>query len=307
MSSSFNPFASGSLNMDSVNESLKGLTSSISPFARRTGRLIQERLGNAEEITELPQEYVDLEKRVDALKAVHTKLLAVTSQYSHEGYDYPPNLRESFVDLSRTVSEKVQTLAQAQTAAEAQAALTSTSKHAPKTFAHAISRASLSASHQLPMSDPLGVALEKYAVAEERVGEAQLAQDSLISSRFNAAFTTSLNTSLKMADRARRKVTNARLSLDAAKTTARTARPERQDAARVEVEQAEDDFVAATEEAVSTMKSVLDTPEPLRNLTDLVAAQLAYHKASFEILSELAPEIDQLQTEQENKYREATA
>ncbi|KAK9330493.1 BAR domain-containing family protein [Lipomyces starkeyi] len=305
-----NPFQQipASINMDSVNQSFRGLTSSFQPFARRTGRLIQERLGNADEITELPQEYLELEKRVDALKAVHVKLLAVTSQYSHEGYDYPPNLRESFVDLSRTVSERVQTLAQAQSAAEAQAALTrSTTKHAPKTFAHAISRASLSSAHQLPITDPLGVALEKYAVAEERVGEAQLAQDSLINSRFNSAFQNTLGTSIKFADRARRKVTNARLNLDAAKTAARSARPEKQDAARVEVEQAEDEFVAATEEAVSVMKNVLDTPEPLRNLADLIAAQLAFHKAAFEMLSELAPEIDQLQVEQEAKYRETTS
>ncbi|KAK9478094.1 BAR domain-containing family protein [Lipomyces japonicus] len=302
-----NPFnnVSSNINFDSVNESLRGITSSFSPFARRTGRLIQERLGNADEITELPQEYLDLEKRVDALKAVHNKLLAVTSQYGHEGYDYPPNLRESFADLSRSVSERVQTLAQAQSAAEAQAALTrSITKSAPKTFAHAISRAALSASHQLPITDPIGVSLEKYAVAQERVGEAQLAQDSLITSRFNAALTTSLTTSLKFADRARRNVTNARLSLDAAKTSARTAKPEKQDAARVEVEQAEDEFVAATEEAVSVMKNVLDTPDLLSNLSDLIAAQLAYHKTSYEILSEIAPEIDQISSEQASKFNE---
>jgi hypothetical protein len=43
--------------------------------------------------------------------------------------------------------------------------------------------------------------------------------------------------------KARRAVQNARLSLDAAKSSARNARPERQDAAKVEVEQAEDAFV----------------------------------------------------------------
>ncbi|KAK9453929.1 DIE2/ALG10 family-domain-containing protein [Dipodascopsis uninucleata] len=304
-----NPFnnLTNNINMDSVNQSLRGLTSTISPFARRTGRLIQERLGNADEITELPQEYIDLEKRVDALKTVHTKLLSVTSQYGHEGYDYPPNLKESFADISRQVSERVQTLAQAQSAAEAQAALLkgNTSKNAPKTFAHAISRAALAAAHQLPITDPVGVALEKYAVAQERVGEAQLAQDSLIVSRFNSALQTSLNTSFKFADRARKNVTNARLSLDAAKTSARNAKPERQDALRVEVEQAEDEFVAATEEAVSVMKNVLETPELLRNLADLIAAQLAFHKAAYEMLSELAPEIDQLQADHESKYSEA--
>lgn len=44
---------------------------------------------------------------------------------------------------------------------------------------------------------------------------------------------------------------------------------------------------------------VLDTPEPLRNLADLIAAQLEFHKKSYEILSELAPAVDALQVEQE--------
>lgn len=48
---------------------------------------------------------------------------------------------------------------------------------------------------------------------------------------------------------------------------------------------------------------VLDTPEPLRNLSELVAAQLEFHKRSWEILSELAPTIDGLQEEHEAAYR----
>ena len=46
-------------------------------------------------------------------------------------------------------------------------------------------------------------------------------------------------------------------------------------------------------------QQVLDTPEPLRNLAELIAAQLEYHKKAYEILSELAPVVDQLQVEQE--------
>ena len=48
-------------------------------------------------------------------------------------------------------------------------------------------------------------------------------------------------------------------------------------------------------------QQVLDTPEPLRNLADLIAAQLEYHKKAYEILSELAPVVDGLQVEQEVK------
>lgn len=209
--------------------------------------------------------------------------------------------------MSKTIQERVTTLSQAQSASEAQAILTRPiDQKDHKTLNHALSRAALSGSVALSNSEPLSVALEKLAVAEAKVGDARLGQDALISSRFNSAFSATLNTSLKIVTKARKNVQNARLTLDAAKSVARSAKPERQVAARVEVEQAEDEFVAATEEAVSVMKNFLDNPEPLRNVSDFVAAQLAYHKASVEILNQLLPEIDELQSEQESKYRESS-
>lgn len=54
--------------------------------------------------------------------------------------------------------------------------------------------------------------------------------------------------------------------------------------------------------ANAALNQVLDTPEPLRNLADLIAAQLEFHKKSYEILSELAPSVDALQVEQEVSF-----
>lgn len=53
-------------------------SASFSPFAQRTQQMIREQLGQAEDRTQLPDEYIELEKRVDALKLVHQKLLQVT-------------------------------------------------------------------------------------------------------------------------------------------------------------------------------------------------------------------------------------
>ncbi|KAI9761103.1 MAG: hypothetical protein M4579_001255 [Chaenotheca gracillima] len=295
-----------------------------------TQQYVKEQFGQAEDKTTLPPDYVELEKRVDALKQVHQKMLQVTSQYSNEAYDYPPNIRESFGDLGRTISEKAQLLSNATSPAEAQAAITAppSAKPQPKTFSHAIARASLASSstlqqhHEGTGEDPLATALEKYALASEKVGEARLAQDTQIQSRFLAGWSTTLNTNLMFATRARKSVENSRLLLDAAKAKAKNGpafnmpgqagRKEGHEdesgiseEARVEVEQAEDEFVGQTEEAVGVMKNVLDTPEPLRNLADLIAAQLEYHKKAYEILSELAPVVDELQVEQEASYRKA--
>jgi hypothetical protein len=241
------------------------------------------------------------------------------------------------------VSEKVSLLSAATSPAEAQAALTAppSAKPQPKTFSHAVARAALNSSHTLSQNhgsssseDPLATALEKYAIASEKVGEARLAQDAQIQSRFLAGWSTTLNTNLGFATKARKAVENARLNLDATKAKAKgrllggkgghDGDEHLTEEQRAEIETAEDEFVAQTEEAVGVMKNVsvvlisylfvcqiylicdtnnsfqvLDTPEPLRNLADLVAAQLEYHKKAYEILSELGPVIDQLQVEQE--------
>jgi hypothetical protein len=131
--------------------------------------------------------------------------------------------------------------------------------------------------HSAASEDPLAAALEKYALAEERVGEARLAQDAQIQSRFLAGWNTTLNTNLMFATRARKNVENSRLTLDAAKSRAKSQGvgwkfPRRSapsadhnednlsEDAKVEIEQAEDEFVGQTEEAVGVMKNESSMP-----------------------------------------------
>ncbi|RII05847.1 hypothetical protein CUC08_Gglean009062 [Alternaria sp. MG1] len=331
-------------NLGKISAFGKNISASFTPWAARTQQYVKEQVGNVEDKvwlpwqhtwavliralqTQLPPDYIELEKRVDALKKVHTTMLQVTSQYANEAYDYPANIRESFNDLGRTVSEKVNLLSSATSPAEAQAALTAppSAKPQPKTFNHAIARAALNSSHMLTSEqtssseDPLATALEKYAIASEKVGEARLAQDAQIQSRFLAGWSTTLNTNIQFATRARKAVENSRLSLDATKANAKgpaftlpgqapkTAMDDDiSEEARAKIEQAEDEFVGQTEEAVGVMKNVLDTPEPLRNLAELIAAQLEYHKKAYEILSELAPVVEQLQVEQEVRRHQSS-
>lgn len=187
-------------------------------------------------------------------------------------------MRESFNDLGRTVSEKVNLLSNATSPAEAQAALTAppSAKPQPKTFSHAIARAALNGSTVLAQDhagagdDPLATALEKFAIASEKVGEARLAQDAQIQSRFLAGWSTTLNTNIMFATKARKAVENSRLSLDATKTKAKgglsiplpgkkethTDEEHLTEEQRAEIEQAEDEFVGQTEEAVGVMKNV---------------------------------------------------
>jgi hypothetical protein len=221
---------------------------------------------------------------------VDTPLTAHSNQYSTESYDYN-NIRENITDLGRSVSEKIHLLSTATSPAEAQAALVAppTSKPQPKTFAHAVARASLASSQLLQqqnpgtVEDPLAQALEKYALASERVGEARLAQDAAIQSRFLAGWNTTLNTNLMFATRARKQVENSRLLLDAAKAKSKGGlfniggkqetvhEGEESEETRAEIEAAEDEFVGQTEEAVGVMKNVcLPTPLPQSTIPQLL-------------------------------------
>jgi Bin/amphiphysin/Rvs domain for vesicular trafficking len=103
-------------------------------------------------------------------------------------------------------------------------------------------------------------------LAEEKVGEARLAQDGQIQSRFLAGWSTTLNTNLQFATKARKSVENSRLMLDSTKAAKKSAVQGRgmnpddethlSEEARAEIEAAEDEFVNQTEEAVGVMKNV---------------------------------------------------
>jgi hypothetical protein len=157
-------------------------------------------------------------------------------------------------------------LSHASSPAEAQAALTAppSAKPQPKTFSHAIARAALDGSQIINRAhtgsdDPLAIGLEKYALASEKVGEARLAQDAQIQSRFLAGWNTTVNTNLMFAIKARKNVENSRLTLDSIKASKGASKGDidhLSEEARAEIEQAEDEFVGQTEEAVGVMKNV---------------------------------------------------
>ncbi|KAI9310999.1 BAR domain-containing family protein [Dichotomocladium elegans] len=254
--------------------------------------------------------HASFDKRVDALRNVYNSLLKVTRVYGSPSYDYPTQLQESLVSFSATVTNQFQNLAlspaerqQLEQQHQQQQQQQQQDRQHPKTLSHALARVSLQGAQTVGVEDPLGTALFKVAAVSEKVGDARVKMDQSIVSKFNQPMQTTLNTSLEQAAKARRNVQSVRLSLDACKARYRNARPERQDAARLEVEQAEDQFVAAVEEATSLMKAALDNPEPFRNLADLIAAQAAYFKEAHELLAELAPELDEIQVTQESLYR----
>lgn len=60
-----------------ANVDLNGTQSKINRGFSNLAQSVKEKTGSNVDITELPQEYLDLERRVDALKAAHVSMLKV--------------------------------------------------------------------------------------------------------------------------------------------------------------------------------------------------------------------------------------
>ncbi|KAF8521131.1 BAR domain-containing family protein [Gautieria morchelliformis] len=286
-----------------LGESAKGIAKGFNSSVQAT----RERLGqvSAEEITELPQEYKDLEARVDALRNVHTGLLRIAKAYETETYDYPTQVQESIQELSSNISHTLTTFANTNLKGTNLPLPQQTSQpdHPHKTLPHALARAAAAGAASVGNDDRLGKALADYAGGQEKIGTARLAQDAHIRAAFLQPWQATLNSSIAVAVKARQAVRASRLELDAAKQTLKNANPGKQEQARLEVENAEDDLVQKTEVAITLMKTVLENPEPIKNLNELAKAQLAFHAAAAEALQAAQGEIDELSIAAEGEYR----
>ncbi|KAG6916614.1 hypothetical protein DXG01_006110 [Tephrocybe rancida] len=286
----------------------KGFNSSVQATKERLGQVAPD------EITELPQEYKDLEARVDALRTAHLAFLKITKVYDSESYDYPTQIQESLSELSSSISYNLTSFAASNlkgTNLPAPAAPAPLPAPQHKTLPHALLRSASTASNALAVAagagkeDSLGRALALYAQGWEKVALARLEQDAAVRDGFLQPWQTTLNTSVAVAMKARQAVKASRLELDAAKQTLKNAAPTKQEHARLEVENAEDDLVQKTEVAITLMKTVLENPEPLKNLNELAKAQLLFFSVAAEALSTVQGEIEELAVAAEGEYRKS--
>ncbi|KAL7754123.1 BAR domain-containing protein [Sorochytrium milnesiophthora] len=286
--------------MDSILAKVNGIASQIqlAPVTKTLERgfgqvkqFAQERLGTAEDVTDLPTEYKELERKVDALRTLHSTFLKLHSNDTI----LPAALQDTFNDIGKAVKDVAAGatgVGAAMTAEQQQEQRQLTEQSAAKkTAAHALAGASFMTAEQFGEADPLGNALQKIGASQERIGDARYKMDTDMNTKFTIPFQATLNGDL------------THVMLDAVKSRFKNAPPHRVEQMRVELEQAEDVFVQAVDEATVIMKRCVESPEPLRNLADLIAVQLTYYKECAKVLEDLAPEIDEIQVTQESMYR----
>ncbi|GAA95319.1 uncharacterized protein L969DRAFT_101415 [Mixia osmundae IAM 14324] len=299
---------SGLKNVDLSNTTEK-LNKQFATFSQQ----VRETTGQLEEdgVTELPEEYKTLERKVDALRATHLSLLKITKAYETETYDYPTQINESLTEGFALVSHSLTSWAAVAAKGTNLPAPTVTDK-APeqhKTLSHALSRASANSALELTSKssqpDQLGSVLQTYAVAQDKVGQLRLDQDALIRAEFNNPWSATLNSAINAAMKARQSVKTARLYLDTCRTKLKNASAAKQEQARLEVEAAEERLVTETEQAIGIMASLLANPEPIKNIAALAKAQQSYHEQAAKVLQGITASLDEASVQADGEYRKS--
>lgn len=299
-----------SFNFSNFTKDLKNLgdrvttefNSEVLPFAQRTSRLVQERMGrvNVDEISQLPSEYIELSNKCNNVEKLYKNVLKITATYDNESYDYPSNIQESFQDFGKNITTRVQNLSKATTPAEAQEAIINPSTgefKPPKTLYHALSRATdasiLTSTDQ--QDDPLVKALDLYSSTLTKIGNARLGQDQLVQTKFNKPLSTTLRQLISQSNNIQKKVEQKRVDYDLARVNlTNCTNPSKEPQLRVVMENAEDDFANTVEDAINIMQNVLENARPLEEFSELVKAQLAYHKLASELLGGIVGDFEGL-------------
>ncbi|CAI8498224.1 unnamed protein product [Pichia kudriavzevii] len=317
--------ASLSTKVQSNLTNLEKEVSNLKPILARTSRSLQEKFGGIQDISELPQEYKDLECRVDNIREFYRKVLEITGNYELEAYDNPNNLKESFADYGSLINQKIVELSSASTAQEAEKVLTSGRKDkTPRTFAHQFAKSMNKARADILANKPvslipktnepesfegedttLTLALEKIAEYETKIGNERLEQDKLIIVEFNSKINGLLKEEFTKCSKLRSNVETARLNFDTVRSQIRTTQNGDETVVVPEeltkkLEKCEDELVNATEIAVEAMKELIKPLESVNLMKLLFKIQLTYHKNVTKYLEELIDNLESISLEEDD-------
>lgn len=122
-------------------------------------------------MTELPPNYVALESKLDQVKELYETFLRLSRNFTVSDYD--PSVSESVKDVVGKLNEFIVKPAQQQLHVPVSPPVSEEEK-IPKTFAHALARASSHSALTLGENEPLGAACRKYSAAQQTMGDSRL-------------------------------------------------------------------------------------------------------------------------------------
>lgn len=271
----------------------------ISPFAQRTKQQLHERIVGNSESTPLPQDYTNLEKQYEEILVANQDLLKVISVFEVEGNDYPPSFRDAINGTFKGLQSRVNLLRSATSAQDVGNILMKgpDSPHEPRTLNIALGGALTQLAETLTADNQQRIAPIYAAVGsvEEELGAAKLEQDRDIT-KYNIVLRDTVTEAQRAVQASRRQVTNARLDLDIKRSNMRHASPSAPNlgSLETEVDAAEEEFVAAIEEASVLMRHAIESisTKTVACAVQLARAQREFYRKSLQSLDALLPELE---------------
>jgi hypothetical protein len=301
--------------LEQVKESVNKVNKEqIQPFTLKTGSLISQQISQVQqlalesnvEVSELPQDYLQLEANCDLLLKLYSELIQFNSEtYGKVSYDYPPanyaisklkdaNVGEvissKFNQLKNVSSpQELEKIFMGEKAEENEVSIQTIS--IPKTLYGQLSVIAEKHGEELKSSDsPLALALLQISSSYVEIASARLDQDSTIIRDFNDKLVAVMNDSFIKVHELRKKVYHTRSEFDMLRSKSKPDDEENE-----ELISKEDELVAATEMAVVEMKRLLKPSQSIDLIKVLVKAQKEYHAMAAKKLTDLLSSLDKIE------------
>lgn len=310
-----------------VSEYSEHFKESIQPFTVKTQQLISSQLQQVQqlaathtnsniEVSELPAEYLELEKNCDLLLTLYTDLIQYTNEtYGTVSYDYPPGntaiskikdahvgllLSAKFTQLKNVSTpqemEKI-LLGQGETAAPEQSAEAQVVTQLPKTLFGQLAQLMAKNGDGFNGSeDSLSFALLKISSVYVEIGTARFEQDKKVLTNLNHALVQILNEQFIKVNELRKKVYATRLEFDLVRSKSTADEEEENE----ELIAKEDELVSATEVAVLEMRKLLKPSKNVNLLKVFISAQKEYFDVASKKLGTLISELDKIEFKDED-------
>eukprot|EP00834_Sanchytrium_tribonematis_P002757 NODE_92_length_21543_cov_0.719036.p5 type:complete len:264 gc:universal NODE_92_length_21543_cov_0.719036:9079-8288(-) len=230
-------------------------------------QMAKESLGQSQDSTKLPEDFLLLEQQVDALKELITQFIKQVQTEMRSNYSPPvvnstspiSNIMKNFNTIKEDLIPSID-------------------------FTQVVGIAT-GLFHQ---HEPLGAALAHIQTFQLQGNTYWSNYFEQIQQQVILPLQTYLNTTMQMVNKGRQNVATSRLHLDACKSRFRSAKPATVDHYRQELEAAEDAFVKSVEDATVLMKSSIEHPETLRCFSE-------YFHAKKDLLAGLSAGVEKIQ------------
>ncbi|EPZ34609.1 hypothetical protein ROZALSC1DRAFT_27257 [Rozella allomycis CSF55] len=233
-------------------------------------------MGKADEITPFPQEYVELESKMEKYKSAYEGMCKVAQKFIYSN-NYEPAIQESVMNVVSKVNESI----------TKRNSVSTGDKNSDRTLHMMMATTTMQCGEMLPENEIFGEALKNYAFALEKVSSARDEMDDQIALKFLAPFMNTLDGTFQIAAKARKAAQKARLELDTVKSRLRQSSNDKIEMLSQELKLAEEQFNLNVEDAILHMKAVTENPDLLKQLNDMIEAQLNFFKKSYEALNAL--------------------